>query len=224
MIDPGHGGHDHGATGPHGVKEKNLTLAISKQLAAVLRNTLGADVALTRQDDRYVTLDDRNAIGNRKKADLFISIHANAAESHEPHGIETYYLNTATDKASKRLADRENRAFGKEISTLQKIITTMQQNALTDESRDLAIAVQSTMIRGLKPSYSDLQDKHVKTALFYVLVGSKSPSILVETGFVTNPTEEKRLNSPKYQRQLAESIAVGIKRYIEANSTVRRNL
>lgn len=224
MIDPGHGGHDHGATGPHGIKEKDLTLAISKQLATILRNTLSATVVLTRQDDRYVTLDNRNAIGNRKKADLFISIHANAAESHEPHGIETYYLNTATDKASKRLADRENRAFGKEISTLQKIITTMQQNALTDESRDLAIAVQSTMIRGLTPKYGDIQDKHVKTALFYVLVGSKSPSILVETGFVTNPKEEKRLNSPKYQRQLAETIAAGIRRYIETNNTVRRNL
>lgn len=224
MIDPGHGGHDHGATGPSGVKEKNLTLAISKQLAAILRNTLGADVALTRQDDRYVTLDDRNAIGNRKKADLFISIHANAAESREPHGIETYYLNTATDKASKRLADRENRAFGKEISTLQKIITTMQQNALTDDSRDMAIAVQSSMIRGLTAHYPDVQDKHVKTALFYVLVGSKSPSILVETGFVTNPKEEKRLNSAAYQRQLAEAIATGIRHYLNTAAAQRRNL
>lgn len=224
MIDPGHGGKDDGAKGPHGVKEKNLTLTISKQLAAMLRDSLGADVRLTRQDDRYIPLEERNTLGNKINADLFVSIHANAAESGEPHGIETYYLNTASDKASKRLADRENRAFGKEASTLQKILTTMLQNANTEESRELAIAIQSTMIRHLSKTYSDIQDKHVKTALFYVLVGSKSPSILVETGFVTNPTEEKRLNAAGYQKQLVESIATGIKKYLNASFAVRRNL
>lgn len=224
MIDPGHGGHDHGATGPHGVREKDITLAISRQLASALRTTISADVVLTRTDDRYVTLDMRNAIGNHRKADLFISIHANAADSQVPHGIETYYLNTATDKAAKRLADRENRAFGKEISTLQKIITTMQQNALTDDSRDLAIAVQSTMIHDVGQNYPDIQDKHVKTALFYVLVGSHSPSILLETGFVTHPKEEGRLKSSRYQRKLAEAIARGIKKYLETIATTRRTL
>lgn len=224
MIDPGHGGQDDGATGPHGIKEKTLTLAISKQLAAVLRDTLGAEVALTRQDDRYIPLQDRNTLGNKINADLFISIHANASESPDPHGIETYYLNTASDKASQRLADRENRAFGKEISTLQKIITTMLQNANTDDSRDLAKAVQSTMIRGLAVSYPNVLDKHVKTALFYVLVGSKSPSILVETGFVTNPVEEKRLSSTAYQRKLVEAIAAGVKKYWQVSQQLHRNL
>lgn len=224
MIDPGHGGHDHGATGPHGVKEKTLTLAISKQLATILRTTLDADVTLTRQDDRYIPLQDRNTLGNKLNADLFISVHANAAESPDPHGIETYYLNTASDKASKRLADRENRVFGKEISTLDKILTTMLQNANTDESRELAVAVQSSMIGGLSPAYPDVVDKHVKTALFYVLVGSKVPGILVETGFVSNSHEEKRLNSAKYQQQLAESIAVGVRRYLDVAGTRRRTL
>lgn len=224
MIDPGHGGKDDGATGPHGIQEKNLTLAISKRLAAVLHDTLGAEVSLTRQDDRYIPLQDRNTLGNKIHADLFISIHANASESHDPHGIETYYLNNASDKASKRLADRENRAFGKEISTLQKIITTMLQNANTEDSRDLAIAVQSNMIRGLSATYPNILDKHVKTALFYVLVGSKSPSILVETGFVTNPLEEKRLNSVAYQRKLAETIAAGVKRYLTSSALSHRNL
>ncbi len=224
MIDPGHGGQDDGATGPHGIKEKTLTLAISKQLAAILRDSLGADVALTRQDDRYIPLQDRNTLGNKINADLFISIHANASELPDPHGIETYYLNTASDKASKRLADRENRAFGKNIGTLQKIITTMVQNANTDESRDMAVAVQSTMIRGLTTVYPNVVDKHVKTALFYVLVGSKSPSILVETGFVTNPVEEKRLNSATYQHKLAETIAAGIQKYWQVSQQTHRNL
>lgn len=224
MIDPGHGGQDDGATGPHGIKEKTLTLAISKQLAAVLRDTLGAEVALTRQDDRYIPLQDRNTLGNKINADLFISIHANASESPDPHGIETYYLNTASDKASQRLADRENRAFGKNIGTLQTILTTMLQNANTDDSRDLAKAVQSTMIRGLAVSYPNVLDKHVKTALFYVLVGSKSPSILVETGFVTNPTEEKRLSSAAYQRKLVEAIAAGVKKYWQVSQQLNRNL
>lgn len=224
MIDPGHGGHDHGATGPHGVKEKNLTLAISKQLATILCTTLDAEVTLTRQDDRYIPLQDRNTLGNKLNADLFISIHANAVEAREPHGIETYYLNTASDKASKRLADRENRVFGKEISTLDKILTTMLQNANTDESRELAVAVQSSMIGGLSSAYPDVVDKHVKTALFYVLVGSKVPGVLVEAGFVSNPHEEKRLNSAKYQRQLAEAIAAGVKRYLDVAGTHRRTL
>lgn len=224
MIDPGHGGKDDGAKGPHGIKEKDLTLKIAKQLAAVLRNTLDAEVRLTRQDDRYIPLEERNTLGNKVNADMFVSIHVNASESRDPHGIETYYLNTASDKAAKRLADRENRAFGKEASTLEKILTTMLQNANTDESRELAISVQSSMIQHLSKSFPNVLDKHVKTALFYVLVGSKSPSILVETGFVSNPIEEKRLNSADYQRQLVESLATGIKKYLNASQAVRRNL
>lgn len=224
MIDPGHGGKDDGARGPHGVKEKDLTLKISKLLAAVLRKTLDAEVRLTRQDDRYIPLEERNTLGNKINADLFVSIHVNAAESQAPHGIETYYLNTASDKAAKRLADSENRVFGKEASTLEKILTTMMQNATTDESRELAIAVQSAMIQRLSSAYANIEDKHVKTALFYVLVGSKSPSILVEAGFVSNPTEEKRLNAAPYQRQLVESIAAGIQKYLNASAAQRRNL
>lgn len=224
MIDPGHGGKDEGAKGPHGIKEKNLTLKISKQLAKILSDSLDAEVRLTRQDDRYIPLEERNTLGNKINADLFISIHVNASESKDPHGIETYYLNTASDKAAKRLADRENRAFGKEASTLEKILTTMLQNANTDESRELAIAVQSTMIQRLSKQFSNVLDKHVKTALFYVLVGSKSPSILIETGFVSNPAEEKRLNSADYQRHMVESIAAGIKKYLNASAAARRNL
>lgn len=224
MIDPGHGGRDDGARGPHGIKEKDLTLQISRQLAAVLRNTLDAEVRLTRQDDRYIPLEERNTLGNKINADLFISIHVNASESQAPHGIETYYLNTASDKAARRLADRENRAFGKEASTLEKILTTMMQNATTDESRELAIAVQSTMVHRLSSAYAAIEDKHVKTALFYVLVGSRSPGILVETGFVSNPIEERRLNSASYQTQMVGAIAAGIQRYLNASAAQRRNL
>ncbi len=189
-----------------------------------LRNILDADVRLTRQDDRYIPLEERNTLGNKIHADLFVSIHVNASESSKPHGIETYYLNTASDKAAQRLADRENRVFGREASTLQKILTTMLQNANTDESRELAISVQSAMVQGLSKTYSNILDKHVKTALFYVLVGSKSPGILVETGFVTNPTEEGRLKSANYRRLLAESIAAGIQNYLIDRTAMGKNL
>lgn len=224
MIDPGHGGNDHGATGPSGIMEKKLTLAISKRLAVELKKQIGAEVALTRTDDRYVSLEDRNAIGNRMNADLFVSIHVNAAESSTPKGIETYYLNTATNKAAQRLADRENKAFGKEIGTLQRIITTLHQNATTDESHELAYMVQTNLVRGVSKKFDGVVDKRVKTALFYVLVGSKAPSILVECGFVSNPQEEKRLNSAVYQQELAASIAAGIQQYLKSGKAAQRTL
>lgn len=199
-------------------------MAISKKLAAELQKIPGVTTTLTRSDDRYVTLDDRNAIANKRGADLFISLHANAAENREAHGIQTYYLNNATDKASKRLADRENKAFGKQVSTVQSIVSNMIQNANTDYSRDLATQVQSAMVTRLSQKYNHIQDQHVRTALFYVLVGSKAPSILVETAFVSNPHEERRLVNPAYQQHVAEAIAAGVVAYRAETAKAKRNL
>lgn len=218
VIDPGHGGKDAGAVGPKGTHEKQVTLAIGKKLAAILRQQYGYQASLTRETDLYLTLDERNAIANRRKADLFISIHANASESREQHGIQTYYLNNASDDAARRLADRENKVAGKSAGELERIVATMLQNAVTEESRELAREVHASMLGRVGKAYAEVQDQGVRTALFYVLVGAKSPSILVETSYLSHPTEEQRLRDPRYQTTVAQAIARGIAAHVRRQS------
>ncbi|MBI4367286.1 MAG: N-acetylmuramoyl-L-alanine amidase [Deltaproteobacteria bacterium] len=219
VIDPGHGGKDAGAIGPTGAREKDVTLAISKRLAAILRQA-GYAVALTRTADIFLTLDERNTVANRRKADLFLSIHANASTAKTQHGVQTYYLNNATDDAARRLADRENRAAGKSTNEVATIVSTMLQNAMTDASRELAKAVHGAVVDQLGKRFSSVNDQGVRTALFYVLVGAKSPSILVETAYISHPQEEKRLKDPHFQTALAKAIASGVRQF--ATHTVAR--
>jgi len=146
---------------------------------------------LTRSGDSTLSLDDRVQFANNKKADFFISIHVNASTSSKDHGIETFYLNNASDRASKVLAIAENRSEGRNTTDLEKIIATMMQNASADESRDFAKVVHSSLVNTLSGKYPDVNDQKVKTALFYVLVGVKCPSILVETAYISNPKREK---------------------------------
>lgn len=209
-IDAGHGGHDPGAKGPSGVLEKQVTLEIARTLATQLRQRYGATVLMTRTTDAYVTLGERNRIANRGKADLFVSIHANAATHAGARGLQTYYLNNATDAAAKKLAARENAASGARQSELDAILSTMLQNAFTDDSAALAKHVQQHGVRRLRAAFDRIEDDRVHSALFYVLVGAKSPAILVETAFLSNPEEEQRLRDPAYQRALADGIATGI--------------
>ncbi len=215
VIDPGHGGTDTGAVGPDGTPEKDLTLTISKKLAEQLKKEIkDAHVFLTRDGDATLTLDDRVRFANTKKADYFISIHANASTSKNEHGIQTYYLNNASDDAADRLAKQENKNSGKKQSALDKIVSTMIQNASTDESRELARSVHKNLVGGLAKKYSDISDQKVRSALFYVLVGVKCPSILVETSYITNPKEEKRLKEKNYQSVVTAGIAKGIDNYL----------
>ncbi len=217
VIDPGHGGADTGAIGPNGVMEKTVTLALSKKLAAELEEKTGASVYLTRTKDIDVPLEKRNAFANTKKADLFISVHANANKNKKVSGIETYYLNNATDEAAKRLALRENKSAAKPQGEVDRILLTLFQNYNTEESKIFADDVHKTMIKSLTKRYKDLKDHDVKSALFYVLVGAKCPGILVETSFISNPVEEKRLTNPTYQENIANAIAAGVERYIKIN-------
>lgn len=220
VIDPGHGGTDVGAIGPAGTYEKQVTLAISRRLARALREQLGCQVTLTRDKDVYLSLDQRNAIANRRKADLFLSIHANAAESKEQRGVQTYYLNNASDEAAKRLADRENKVAGKSLPAIEQIVATMMQNALTDESQVLARAVHTQVVGRLGKRYPKVRDQGVRTALFYVLVGAKSPSILVETSYLSHPEEERRLNDPTYQTTIVQAISQGVQQYLRDRRAV----
>lgn len=214
VIDPGHGGKDTGAIGPNGVEEKTVTLAIAKKLARTLEKEQGAIVYLTRSRDVDLPLEKRNEFANAKKADLFISIHANANKNKSVSGVETYYLNNASDEAAKRLAQRENRSAAKPQSQVDKILLTLSQNYTTEESRVFAGDVHKTVIEDLSGRYKGLKDHKVRSALFYVLVGAKCPGILVETSFISNPTEEKRLTNPAYQSAIADAIASGIEQYV----------
>ena len=221
VIDPGHGGRDAGALGyDKGVKEKNVVLDIAKRLARKIRRKLGCEVIMTRTTDVFLSLEERTAIANTKSADLFISIHTNAHKKRSAYGIETYFLNLATDEDAIRVAARENATTKKNISDLQKILNDLMQNAKINESSRLAADVQKSLYKRIKSKYSKVRNKGVKQAPFYVLLGAQMPSILIETSFISNKRECRRLTNSTYQEHLCEAIVNGIRKYIkETNPT-----
>ncbi|MDD2388340.1 MAG: N-acetylmuramoyl-L-alanine amidase [Desulfobacterales bacterium] len=221
VIDPGHGGRDFGAPGfMKGIHEKHITLAIAKKLAEKIRNQLHCEVVLTRSDDRYLTLEERTAIANTRDGDLFISIHTNASTNRMAYGIETYFLNLATDDDAIRVAARENATSTKNISDLQSILNDLMKHAKINESSRLAVYTQQSLCSQLKKKYGNIKSKGVKQAPFYVLLGAQMPSILVETSFVSNSRECKRLVNSSYQDQICDGILTGIRQYImETNPT-----
>ncbi len=219
VIDPGHGGHDPGAPGYYkDVWEKDIVLKLAKKLAKTLRNRLQCTVHLTRSTDKKLTLEERTAIANTKKADLFISLHCNAAKNRRLKGIETYLLNLATDKQAIAVAARENATSEKNISDLEYILSDLMKHAKINESRRLANTVQTSFVKGMKKKYSSIDDHGVKQAPFYVLLGARMPSILIETGFISNKQECKRLMSDSYQTAISNTITDGIKKYIDATN------
>ncbi|WNG47547.1 N-acetylmuramoyl-L-alanine amidase [Archangium minus] len=213
VIDAGHGGHDTGAIGRKGTQEKEVTLAIARKLARELR-TRGLEVMLTREDDHYLKLEERARLANEMKGDLFISVHCNAAPSSKLRGIETYTLNTSADRYSIRLAARENASSEKGISDLQFILADLATKANTEESTRLANQVQKNLVSHLSSHYKGVKNLGTKEALFYVLLGVKMPAILVETSFLSNPEEEKRLASDTYQEEVAQAIAHGVEDFL----------
>ena len=222
IIDPGHGGRDYGAPGRvKGVHEKNVVLEIGRRLAKMIRKELKCEVIMTRNSDKFLTLEERTAIANKENADLFISIHTNANRDNRVHGIETYFLNLATDNDSILLAARENATSTKNISDLQVILNDLMQNSKINESSHLAANIQESLsIHLKKKGYSRIKNKGVKQAPFYVLIGAQMPAVLIETSFISNQRECKRLINSKYQERLSDGIVLGIKKYInETNPT-----
>ena len=213
VIDPGHGGKDHGATGITGLREKDLTLKVSRMLAAKIKKRLGLKVYLTRRSDIYLTLEERTARANTRRADLFISIHGNAHKNPRVTGIETYILNVATDKEAMRVAALENAVTTRKMSDLQMILSDLMLNSKINESAGLGIKVHRHMVGQVKKRYRGVRDLGVKQAPFYVLIGANMPSILLELGFMTNKTEESRLRNTKYLERLTDGIVEGIKAY-----------
>lgn len=221
VLDPGHGGKDPGAIGVGGVAEKDITLSVARKLAHKLRAELGVKVILTRNDDRYVPLEDRTALANQEDADLFISLHMNASPNPEARGIETYYLDNTTDEAAIRLAARENRTSRRNISDLQFILSDMLQNVKLEDSITLAHRLQTALVAGLSRVMSDVRDLGVKKALFHVLVGARMPSVLVEMAFISHRMEGAAMIQDRVQESMVGALFEGIQKYGQTHMVAR---
>lgn len=213
VIDPGHGGKDPGAMA-FGLKEKDVVLRLSRILAKKLQEQHGYEVSLTRTRDVFLPLEERTAIANTQKADLFLSMHVNAHPDKQVGGVETYFLNLATDADAMRVAALENATSTHSMGEMQDILQGLLKNAKIDESSRLARFIHRNLARGLARKYKS-KNRGVKQAPFYVLIGAEMPAVLVEIAFITNPAEAKLLRSDSYLDKVATEIANGITAYVE---------
>ncbi|HJM83203.1 MAG TPA: N-acetylmuramoyl-L-alanine amidase [Nitrospinota bacterium] len=224
VIDPGHGGKDAGAVGSHGIKEKEVALSIAKKLRVALKNKIRCKVILTRATDRFISLDERTVIANSSDADLFVSLHANSSHNRLAKGLETYFLSPARSKDEMETAARENLLVNKTRNLAENdiayIMTDLENTQKINDSVKLAQSTQSSMVKGVRGIYRNVEDRGVKQAMFYVLLNTSMPSILVEANFVSNRRGEKLLVNHSYQSALASSIATGIVNYIKTYQTV----
>ncbi|MFN2354862.1 MAG: N-acetylmuramoyl-L-alanine amidase [Desulfopila sp.] len=216
VIDPGHGGKDPGAIS-HGLKEKDIVLDLSRKLKERLEQIDNYEVILTRDQDRYISLEERTAIANGNNADLFVSIHINAHRNTSVRGIETYFLNLASNKEAMRVAAFENATSELQMSDLQDVLAGIMKNSKRKESSRLADSVHSSLIRGLADSGFAFKDLGVKQAPFYVLIGAEMPAILLEVAFISNPEEARTLQDDHFHTSFAEQASRGVTRYIHAN-------
>jgi len=223
VLDPGHGGEDPGAIGPTGLKEKDVVLRISIKVKEKVKKDLGWDVVMTREDDRFIRLEDRTAIASTEEGRLFISIHANACKDRGIRGIESYVIGTTTNKDALRLAAKENNISPRQVSDLQVILTDLKLNDPTKviPSRQLAECVQMSLVSSLHKRYGQAKDLGVKPAPFIVLVGAEMPSTLIEVSFISNPTEERMLRDQHYLDAIADAIVDGLKRYAQDAQMVK---
>ncbi|MEE8483370.1 MAG: N-acetylmuramoyl-L-alanine amidase, partial [Nitrospinota bacterium] len=216
VIDPGHGGKDPGAVGLKGLKEKDVVLDIAKRLRKELLRKCRCKVVLTRNRDVFIPLEERTAFANTQGADLFISVHVNANNSRRVRGVETYFLSPARSKAERYTAARENMVSNgtesKNINDLAFILSDMKNTSKINESSFMAASVQNSLVSTVGRKYR-VKDNGVKQAMFYVLHGARMPAVLVETSFISNPREEKRLKSASYRHQIAKGIALGVRNY-----------
>ncbi len=225
-LDPGHGGDHDGAVGPTGSKEKDLTLAIARQVALLCQSELSAKVVFTRETDQDVELNARVAFANKKRANLFLSIHLNSMPTEESrrlaHGIETYFLSAdPSDASAEAQAARENlddlqvHSPGKRRD-VDRILNDLALTEAQADSSKLAYAIHEKLVAA-----STATDRGVHQAPFFVLTGARMPAVLIETGFISNPDEELKLESPAYQRLLAQAIVDGIKEF-EKQAALRK--
>jgi N-acetylmuramoyl-L-alanine amidase len=218
VIDPGHGGHDQGTEGPHGLLEKELVLDISQKLGKMIEDRLGAEVVYTRTDDTFIPLKGRTEMANEKKADLFLSIHANSSPVPRITGVETYYLSLTNSKEANDLAQTENKTAEESIFELRDMLQKIALNDKVEESKEFAGRVQAALFAFSAHNFPTEKNRGIKKAPFVVLIGANMPSILAEIGFVSNPREEALLKKQDYRQKLAEAIFRGVSRYAESLS------
>jgi len=225
VLDPGHGGHDPGAIGPKGLMEKDVTLAIALKIKRILEKTRQYKVYLTRGKDEYLDLEKRAQIANKRGADIFVSIHANASPNRDGKGIESYILNWTDDEEAMKVAARENaitlRRMKEARSEVGLILASLELQAKRDDSLGLAHMIQGSLIKNVSDNYKDAINLGVKQALFYVLVGAKMPSVLVEISFISNPFEEKLLRKNEYRESISKGISEGIIKYFSTLNPVQ---
>src|SRR5262250_1495240 len=216
VLDAGHGGHDQGAKGPGGVLEKDVVLDVTRRAARMLEDGLGLKVILTRSTDVFVPLRERTNFANKQRADLFVSIHANAHLQAANEGVETYFLSSeATDNAARQTAAAENQVVDLEspqsrakTDLLKSILWDLAQSEFQEESSFLAETVQDSMTQSLR-----LVNRGVKQAGFYVLGGAAMPAVLIEIGFLTNPKEERKLATSEHREAIARAIYASLAEY-----------
>jgi N-acetylmuramoyl-L-alanine amidase len=224
VIDAGHGGHDTGTIGPHGLMEKDLCLDVALRLGSLIEQKLpGAEVIYTRRDDTFIPLEERTAIANEAKADLFISIHANSSHNPEARGIETYYLNFATSEDSMEVATRENSNSQQSLHDLQDLIQKIARNEKIEESKELAGDIQDTLSERMQLVSHGEKNRGVKKAPFVVLIGANMPSVLSEISFVSNPNDERLLRKTDQRQRIADGLYRGISTYLENLNSLSYN-
>ena len=212
VIDPGHGGKDPGAVGVGGIHEKDINLELAHLLARRLR-ARSFNVVLTRKDDRFIDLEERTALAESARGDIFVSIHANASSNKRLRGIEIYYLDEEFERHNVEVAARENGVRPDQVDTLQKTMARLRVAEASKHSHSLANYVHRDLTRGLEAIYGKVSDLGVKRGPFYVLFMSSMPAILVETGFLTNAQDARLLGSSRYLDVMAAQIAAGLGHY-----------
>ena len=213
VLDPGHGGHDPGASGPSGLREKDVTLDIAHRAAPLIARELGISTLLTRDSDDYVALDERTARANAFRADLFISIHCNASDDGAGRGVMTFVLDDSRDPTSTRVAARENDASAEAAAELAGALTRGEGGLGSTRSNHFAELLQRSALASLSPSYGDIPNSGIKRAGFYVLAGARMPAVLFETSFISNSVGETRFNTGDFRQKIADAIVNAIRAY-----------
>jgi N-acetylmuramoyl-L-alanine amidase len=213
VLDAGHGGPDQGTLGHRGLMEKDLVLDVTLRLGKLIEQRMGSEVIYTRTDDTFIPLNARTALANEKKADLFLSIHANSSPYPKIGGVETYYLNLTRSPEALDLAARENASSEKSIFELRELIQTITLHDKVEESKEFAGSVQTALQTFETRTSGAAKNRGIKKAPFVVLIGASMPSILAEIGFLSNSREEALLKKPEHRQKLAEALYQGVSQY-----------
>ena len=225
VIDPGHGGHDTGTIGPTGLMEKDLCLDVALRLGKIIQQKLpGAEVVFTRSDDTFIPLEERTAIANQARADLFISIHANSSPDRGARGVETYYLNLKGSAEAMEVAARENASSQQGVHDLEDMVKQIARTEKIDESKEFAQDVQGSLALRIQKTAKTVRNRGVRKAPFVVLIGADMPSILTEISFLSNAADESLLKKPDHRQRVAEGIYQGVASYLQSLNSVTVNL